>query len=70
MKCKCGCGLFYAHQIVRVNIVVDEDNDFFKNASSDGANEDIPQEDIYDVGTPYGPYTCFQCGEVYDKLEG
>jgi len=64
-KCKCGCEKFYAHQVCRVDIVVDGDNSFLDNLISDKELGDS----VYDSGTPYGPYTCTECGTVYSELE-
>ena len=58
MKClKCGNDKFVAHQLVRMDIVVDENNNF------------LEQGEIYDSETPYGPYTCTKCGKEYDNIK-
>lgn len=56
----CGGKLFYAHQMVRMDIVVDSDNNFYENLSEDVAS------DIYDSEEPYGPYQCVECGTEFD----
>ena len=57
MKCECGNDKFFAHQIQHRDVIVDEDNIWEENA------------EYYDVGTPFGPYTCTKCGKIYDELE-
>lgn len=64
MKCRfCGCERFYAHQEVRMDIMVDGNNAFSSNCP-EGA-----EAAIYDSGTPYGPYICARCGAEYEELE-
>ncbi len=59
MKCPiCGGNRFIAHQLVRMDIVVDGDNNFESNIEGG----------IYDSETPYGPYTCTNCGNEIDEL--
>lgn len=66
MKCSvCDNEKFYAHQVCRVDIVVDGDNDFVENLISDKALGDS----VYDSETPYGPYTCTECGEEFEELK-
>jgi len=60
---KCNSDIFYAHQIVRLDIIVDKHGDWFKNI-----HEDVTQ-DIHDSGTPYGPFTCTNCGHQFDELK-
>jgi hypothetical protein len=31
MICKCGCNRFYAHQVVRMDVICDGDGDFYDN---------------------------------------
>lgn len=62
-KCRCGCDRFYAHQVCRMDVIVDADNDFIENPGGDAA------EAIYDAGDPYGPYQCVECGAEYASLE-
>ena len=58
MKCtNCGNNQFVGHQIVRMEVVVDENNNF------------LEQREIYDAETPYGPFTCTKCGREYDDIE-
>lgn len=62
MKCKfCGGNRFYAHQEVRMDVIVDEDGDYM-----DGVTGTFI--DIYDSSAPYGPYQCCKCGAEYDVL--
>jgi hypothetical protein len=63
-KCKCGGTEFSAHQILRVDIVVDGDNEFIRNE-----NELDDSLAIYDAEAPYGPYVCRNCGMEYDNME-
>lgn len=58
MVCICGNDEFYAHQVVRMDIIVDKDNYFVKGL----------ENGIYDSEIPYGPYTCTKCGKEYDEL--
>lgn len=61
MRCKCGNDRFYAHQCVRLEVIVDEVGSFNSNM------EDIAAA-IYDSEDPYGPYVCTKCGAEYDSL--
>lgn len=56
MKCKCGCERFMAHQICRHDVAVDGRGDF------------LSDQGIYDSETPFGPFTCTNCGIQYDEL--
>ncbi|MCC2255549.1 hypothetical protein LKD70_14185 [Ruminococcus sp. CLA-AA-H200] len=58
-KCVCGNTTFYAHQVCRLDIVVDGDNEFVRNAFA------TADASIYDSGNPYGPYTCTSCNREY-----
>lgn len=67
MKCKhCGGEEFFAHQVCRMDIVVDGSGNFLKNFHKDAT------QDIYDSEKPYGPFQCCRCGAEYDgdSLEG
>ena len=58
MKCPhCNNERFIAHQLVRMDVVVDGNNSF------------LEQKDIYDSEKPYGPYSCTECGYEFDELE-
>lgn len=57
MKCTCGCNKFIGHQLVRMDVVVDGNNNFEE------------QLEIYDSEKPYGPYICTNCGKEYDELK-
>ncbi len=61
-RCKCGYQKFAAHQIVRMDVVVDPNNDWIRNLTNDSTS-------IYDAEEPYGPYTCLKCGAEYDSLD-
>lgn len=61
MRCRCGNSKFYAHQLVRLDVIVDANGSFERNL------EDIAAA-IYDSGKPYGPYTCTKCDAEYDSL--
>lgn len=56
MKCVCGNDRFFAHQVCYHDVIVDDNNLFEED---DG---------IYYCMTPYGPYTCTECGREYDEL--
>lgn len=61
MHCpKCGNKEFFAHQVLRADVVVDGNNEFVRNL-----NRGL-EASIYDAGTPYGPYTCTNCGYEFD----
>ena len=62
-KCKCGNREFIAHQVVRMDAIVNGHNDWQRspNYDTDAA--------IYDSETPYGPYTCTKCGAEYGELK-
>lgn len=55
----CGCKRFVGHQLVRMDVVVDEDNGFI---------EQHGESPVYDSETPYGPYTCEDCGAEFDVV--
>lgn len=57
---KCGGTRFFGHQVCRIDILVNEDNEFAGNLSG-GA-----EANIYDSETPYGPYTCIKCNYEFD----
>lgn len=61
MRCKCGNDKFYVHQLVYLDVIVDEKGEFHSNL------EDIAAA-IYDSERPYGPYTCTKCEAEYDSL--
>ena len=62
MLCVCGNDRFYAHQIIRADVIVDSDGAFLENAT------ERLEESIYDAERPYGPFTCTKCGKEYDEL--
>ena len=63
MPCpECGNKEFNAHQKCRMDVVVDDQGDFIRNQNDDAAAA------IYDSETPYGPFTCTECGNEFDPL--
>lgn len=56
MKCKCGGQCFKAHQTCRHDVIVNEHGTWLEDSG------------IYDSETPYGPFTCMNCGQDYDEL--
>ena len=62
MRCKCGNNRFYAHQLVRIDVIVDE------NGAYDSNLYDNADTTIYDAEKPYGPFTCAACNREYDEL--
>jgi hypothetical protein len=74
MKCECGNDMFYAKQkvyvdtdvesrseIVSLDIIVDENNNWLDNVDEDYDN-------ISDAENPESPYFCTKCGKQYDKI--
>lgn len=61
-RCKCDNAKFYAHQVCRLDVIVDGDYNFVSNANENA------EASIYDSSNPYGPFTCTKCGEEYDEL--
>jgi predicted RNA-binding Zn-ribbon protein involved in translation (DUF1610 family) len=57
----CGNTEFYGHQKCRMNVVVDGDNNWLRNSPED-------QSACYDSESPYGPFTCTQCGKEIEEL--
>lgn len=53
---KCGCHHFVAHQVCRLDVIVDSNNNWQENL------------ECYDSERPYGPYTCTLCGAEYSNL--
>lgn len=65
MKCpKCGSDRFYGHQVLRADVIVDENGEFLENP------ECGLEAAIYDSGNPYGPFTCVKCGAEYSEIPG
>ena len=56
-KCRCGGIRFYAHQLARHDVVVDEEGNYMNDHG------------VYDAEKPYGPFICALCGAAYDELE-
>lgn len=63
MKCECGNKKFNAHQVCHVDIVVDGDNSFLENPGGKGM-----EANVYESGTPFGPYSCTECGKEYSEI--
>lgn len=55
----CGGKEFKAHQQIYMNVIVDANNHFLRNASNDC---------IYDASHPYGAYTCLSCSFEMEDL--
>lgn len=51
---------FFGHQLVRMDVLVDEDGDYVDSDNTGG--------NIYDAEKPYGPFTCTKCGAVFEDL--
>lgn len=65
MKCKhCGGEEFVAHQMCRMDVLVDGSGTFIANVHEN------PAIDIYDSERPYGPFQCTGCGAEYEELDG
>ena len=56
-KCRCGNDSFFAHQLMRHDVIVDAGGVFLKD------------QGVYDAEHPYGPFACTECGAEYDELE-
>lgn len=63
MICSCGNNRYVGRQILRADVIVDEKGDFYSN------QECGLESAIYDSEKPYGPFTCTQCGKIYDELD-
>ena len=64
MKCPiCGNSEFAAHQQCYLDVIVDENNSFLRNA------EETADASIYEASEPYGPYTCTKCGYEFDEVQ-
>ena len=53
---ECECMTFDAHQQCYHDVTVDINNHFMDNMG------------IYQADSPYGPYTCIDCGKEYNEL--
>lgn len=63
MRCRhCNNNQFIGHQILRTDVLVDEEGNFADNLP--GGLE----SHVYDSEKPYGPFTCTKCGAEYDEL--
>ena len=64
-KCpKCGNTEFFAHQVLHVDIVVDEGGYFVRNCSDDETTDFA----VYHAGAPFGPFTCTKCNAEFEEL--
>jgi len=63
MACECGNNQFYAHQVCRMDVIVDGHNEWQSNTPDD-------QSACYDSDTPYGPYRCTKCGKEFSDIPG
>jgi len=63
VKCDCGNDKFFAHQILRVDVVVNENGQWYEYAK-----ENL-EYCIYDAEQPYGPFTCTKCGKEYENIQ-
>ena len=64
MNCKlCGNSKFYAHQILHMDIICDEQGEFLNNI-----HPNDPMTSCYEAEKPFGPFTCTRCGAIYDRL--
>ena len=59
--CSCGCTEFIGHQVVYVDILVDNEGNIIENYPDDPSA-------IYDSNPAYGPFTCSRCGKEYESL--
>lgn len=62
-QCPCGCRQFKANQVLHVDVVVDEENNFICNDSKNG---DVS---IYYSEDPFGPYICTNCENMFPSLD-
>ena len=58
----CGNKEFVAHQVCRVNVIVDANNMFLCNDGDDFGGA------VYESNDPFGPYICTKCNRKYDDL--
>ena len=58
---KCGCTVFFGHQEVHADVIVDGNNEFLDHAGD--------KDDPYYAGKPFGPYICANCREDYGDLD-
>lgn len=66
LKCDCGNEQFYANQVLHIDIVVDEDEEFIRNVDNDtSAGGVVPA--IFSVGKPSGPYVCTECSAIIEE---
>lgn len=59
----CGKNEFSANQVCRVNVVVDNLNNFIRNQDNN------MESSVYDADNPFGPYSCMDCGFSFDEID-
>jgi len=55
---KCGGERFYGHQVCRMDVIVDGENNYLEPMTPKNISADV-----YDSSKPYGSYTCVKCNE-------
>lgn len=60
--CKCGNDEFEANQLCRINVIVDSENFFIRNARK------TMDDSCYDSEKPSGDYICTKCNAEYESL--
>lgn len=58
----CGNDEFHAHQVCRMDVVVNADGEFQSNQFQ------AAEMSIYDAEQPYGPFVCTKCGAEFEEL--
>lgn len=63
MRCPfCGNDKFYAYQIIKAYVIVDENGKYYCNLPSG------LEDTVCAAKEPVGPYQCTHCGKVYKKI--
>ncbi len=60
-RCSCGNTEFNAHQVCRMDVVIDGFGNWLENRPND-------QSACYDADNPHGPFTCTKCKKEYEEL--
>ena len=58
LRCDCGHNEFNGQQLLRVEVIVDQDGQFLRNQCFD-----LVDMVVYDADDPFGPFTCAKCGK-------
>lgn len=58
----CGNNHFFAHQVCRMDVIVDSDGQFESNLNN-------AEQSIYDSEPPYGHFVCTKCGAEFEDVE-